>query len=150
MESMGISEDAVDMVKDIYQGASIVVMTPQGDTPPIPIEGRGIIQGDTLSPLLFIVYIESLLCWPQEDRRTYRMKTSNEEVGPLAYVDDRNMSFFYSAFVAYLLCASRKIFILFSVPTRRGLAFYSVQSLDFPSCIFTSVPLLGEGDVEEN
>jgi hypothetical protein len=43
MESMGILGDALDMVKDLYQGASIVVKTPKGDTPPIPIEGRGTI-----------------------------------------------------------------------------------------------------------
>ena len=53
-----------------------------------PIEGRGTIQGGTLSPLLFIIYIEPLLHWLQEGRRTYKMKTSNEEVGPLAYADD--------------------------------------------------------------
>ena len=57
MESMGIPGDAVDMVKDLYQGDSVVVKTPKGDTPPIPIEGRGTIQGDILSPLLFIIYI---------------------------------------------------------------------------------------------
>jgi hypothetical protein len=88
MESTGIPGDAVDMVKDLYQGASIVVKTPKGDTPPIPIEGRGTIQGDTLSPLRFIIYIEPLLRWLQEGRRTYKMKTSTEEVGLLAYADD--------------------------------------------------------------
>jgi len=88
MESMGIPRDAIAVIKDLYQGASIVVKTPKGDTPPIPIMGRGTIQGDTLSPLLFIIYMEPLLRWLQEDRRTYRMKTSDEEVGPLAYVDD--------------------------------------------------------------
>jgi hypothetical protein len=88
MESMGIPRDAIAVIKDLYQGASIVVKTPKGDTPPIPIMGRGTIQGDTLSPLLFIIYMEPLLRWLQEDRRTYRMKTSDEEVGPLAYADD--------------------------------------------------------------
>ena len=85
---MGIPRDAIAVIKDLYQGASIVVKTPKGDTPPIPIMGRGTIQGDTLSPLLFIIYMEPLLRWLQEDRRTYRMKTSDEEVGPLAYADD--------------------------------------------------------------
>jgi hypothetical protein len=32
--------------------------------------------------------MEPLLRWLQEDKRTYRMKTSDEEVGPLAYADD--------------------------------------------------------------
>ena len=88
MESMGIPEDAVGIIKDLYQGASIVVKTPKGDTQPIPIEGRGTIQGDTLSPLLFIIYMEPLLRWLQEGRKSYKMKTSHEEVGPLAYADD--------------------------------------------------------------
>ena len=68
MESMGIHEDATAVMKDLYQGASIVITTPKGDTPPIPIMGRGTIQGDTLSPLLFIIYMEPLLRWLQEDR----------------------------------------------------------------------------------
>ena len=32
--------------------------------------------------------MEPLLRWFQEDKRTYKMKTSNEEIGPLAYADD--------------------------------------------------------------
>ena len=63
MESMGIPQDTVDIIKDLYQGASITIKTPRGNTPPIPIQGKGAIQGDTLSPLLFIIYIAPLHRW---------------------------------------------------------------------------------------
>jgi len=88
MESMGIPQDTVDIVKYRYQGASVTIKTPRGNTPPIPIEGRGTKQGDTLSPLLFIIYIEPLLWWVEKDQIGYRIKTSNLAVGPLTYADD--------------------------------------------------------------
>eukprot|EP00959_Pyramimonas_sp_CCMP1952_P137961 2887751-Pyramimonas_sp.AAC.1 len=85
---MGIPEGLVEVVQDLYEGANIVVRTPAGDTNPIPIRGRGTIQGDALSPLLFILYIEPLLRWLSEGRNAYSLKTSNQTVGPLAYTDD--------------------------------------------------------------
>ena len=85
---MGIPEDAIAVVKDLYEGASIVVQTPKGNTTPIPIAGRGTIQGDTLSPLLFIIYAEPLLRWLARGDAAYKLKTSDTRVGPLAYADD--------------------------------------------------------------
>jgi hypothetical protein len=88
METMGIPQDTVDIIKDLYQGASVTIKTPRGNTPPIPIQGKGTVQGDTLSPLLFIIYIEPLLRWLKKDQIGYRIKTSNHTIGPLAYADD--------------------------------------------------------------
>eukprot|EP00959_Pyramimonas_sp_CCMP1952_P405470 8498139-Pyramimonas_sp.AAC.1 len=50
--------------------------------------GRGTIQGDTLSPLLFVIFIDPLLRWLEEGNREYRFKTSDAKLGPMAYADD--------------------------------------------------------------
>eukprot|EP00959_Pyramimonas_sp_CCMP1952_P039103 818662-Pyramimonas_sp.AAC.1 len=50
--------------------------------------GRGTVQGDTLSPLLFILFVEPLLKWLRKGELHYQFATSEATVGPLAYADD--------------------------------------------------------------
>lgn len=57
---LGFPTDAINVVKNLYTGATTAIKTPHGSTKPIPME-RGTIQGDSLSPFLFIVYLEPLL-----------------------------------------------------------------------------------------
>ena len=59
------------MVRGIYSGATTRVQTSYGDTAAIPIS-RGTIQGDSLSPFLFILFLEPLLRWLQAGGRGYR------------------------------------------------------------------------------
>jgi len=55
--------DAIDAVKILYDNATTQVKLPSGiRTGQIPVE-RGTIQGDTLSPFLFPLYMEPLLRW---------------------------------------------------------------------------------------
>eukprot|EP00959_Pyramimonas_sp_CCMP1952_P025737 540644-Pyramimonas_sp.AAC.1 len=75
MQAMGIPRDAVNLVEDLYKGASITVRTRKGDTPPIPVMGRGTVQGDTLSPLLFILFVEPLLKWLRREELHYQFAT---------------------------------------------------------------------------
>ena len=88
LEAMGIPTDAVNIIRDLYEGASIRVRTPKGDTAPIPVQGRGTVQGDTLRPLLFILFIEPLLRWLQQGDKGYHFHTSNTQLGPVTYADD--------------------------------------------------------------
>lgn len=50
------------MVRDLYTGASTSFRTPFGLTDPIQVDRRTL-QGDYLSPFLFLVYVEPLLRW---------------------------------------------------------------------------------------
>lgn len=91
METMGILADACQAVKGIYRDASTVITLPGGQTNPIPVN-RGTIQGDTLSPLLFLVAIDPLLRWLQQGGHGYWCGSSPAEdqhsCAAIAYADD--------------------------------------------------------------
>jgi hypothetical protein len=63
MEDLGYSLDAIELVGNIYTNSTTIYTGKHvGQTKPIHIQ-RGTIQGDTLSPYLFIVFFEPLLRW---------------------------------------------------------------------------------------
>ncbi len=71
MHDLGFPTDAIEIVKNLYEEATTQVKHPSGhSTSPIPIES-GIIQGDTLSPFLFLLYMEPLLRWLHVGGRSY-------------------------------------------------------------------------------
>lgn len=93
MYDIGFPAAAIENVKGIYQHAATCVVTPHGPTPPIPIQ-RGTIQGDTLSPFLFLVFIEPLLRWLRAGGRGYKFgclrepERSMHQCTSPAYADD--------------------------------------------------------------
>jgi retron-type reverse transcriptase len=48
---------------------------------------RGTIQGDTLSPYLFIIFLEPLLRWLERGNLGYTLKTSQYTLNSAAYAD---------------------------------------------------------------
>lgn len=60
MYDLGFPTDAVNVIANLYTNATTRIKLPAGLTDPIDID-RGTIQGDTLSPLLFLIFIEPLL-----------------------------------------------------------------------------------------
>jgi hypothetical protein len=58
-----------------------------GETKPIHIQ-RSTIQGDTLSPYLFIIFIEPLLRWFQHGSNGYKFKASDATISSATYADD--------------------------------------------------------------
>ena len=76
MTDLGFLDDAVTLVGNIYsQSTTTYTGEYFGRTHPIPIQ-RGTIQGDTLSPYLFIIFLEPLLRWLQRGTNGYTFGTS--------------------------------------------------------------------------
>jgi hypothetical protein len=96
MYSLGFPADAIEVVKGLYTGATTKFRVAGTHSRPVPVE-RGTIQGDTLSPFLFLVYIEPLLRWLQVGGRGYahsclagltQEDQMKRRVASLAYADD--------------------------------------------------------------
>ncbi|KAJ9519643.1 hypothetical protein QJQ45_013271 [Haematococcus lacustris] len=85
MHDLGFPTDATDAVKDLYTGVTTRFKTPYGHTDPVPVN-RGTIQGDSLSPFLFLIYIEPLLRWLQVGARGYKFKSATADSGERATV----------------------------------------------------------------
>jgi len=71
MHDLGFPEDAIEVITELYTDAITKIRLYFAETGPIKIE-RGTIQGDTLSPLLFLTFIEPLLRWLQSGGRGYK------------------------------------------------------------------------------
>ena len=61
LRHIGVPPPLVSFIMNAYTGASTVIRTPVGDTAPIPI-AAGVKQGCPLSPILFNLCIELILC----------------------------------------------------------------------------------------
>ena len=88
MKDLGYPEDAVRLVGNIYTHSNTIFASEHfGQTQKIPIQ-RGTIQGDTLSPYLFIIFLEPLLRWLQNGKFGYTLGTSKVTINSAAYADD--------------------------------------------------------------
>jgi hypothetical protein len=88
MTDLGYPLDAIKLIGSIYS-ESYTTITGQyfGKTKPIAIT-RGTIQDNTLSPYLFIIFLEPLLRWLDQDQLGYTFKTSFLTISSAAYADD--------------------------------------------------------------
>ena len=88
MTDLGFPDDAVTLVGNIYSQSTTTYTSEHfGKTHPIPIQ-RGTIQGDTLSPYLFIIFLEQLLRWLQRGTNGYTFGTSKTTINTVAYADN--------------------------------------------------------------
>ena len=96
MEQLGMPADAIAVVKGVglYTGVTTRIQSSAGSTADIPV-CRGTIQGDTLSPFLFLMFIEPLLRWLEVGGRGYRCGSlppnHPRSDAALAYADDLNI-----------------------------------------------------------
>jgi hypothetical protein len=94
---LGYPTDAIEVVKDLYTGATTSIRLPGGETGRMPVN-RGTIQGDSLSPFLFINYLEPLLRWLRVGDRGYHLDMPQleetrtaEHVPDITYADDLSL-----------------------------------------------------------
>ena len=88
MKDLGYPKDAVKLVGNLSsQSNTIFIGEHFGQTQKIPIQ-RSRIQGDILSPYLFIIFLEPLLRWLQRGKNGYTLGTSKITIIITAYTDD--------------------------------------------------------------
>jgi ribonuclease HI len=94
MYDLGFPTDAIDAVKNLYDHATTQIKWDGALTDPIAID-RGSIQGDSLSPFLFLIYIEPLLRWLHVGSRGYMFGALPDtptritnQISSAAYADD--------------------------------------------------------------
>ena len=87
MRKLGVPEEAVSILMDIYEGSTLTVQTAEGATDDIP-QQRGVKQGCPISPLIFNLAIEGLIRGIQSSAARGYSFTESLEVKCLAYADD--------------------------------------------------------------
>jgi hypothetical protein len=88
MADLGYPHDAINLIGNIYSNSSTIFFGSHfGKTKPVHIQ-RGTIQGDTLSPYLFIIFLEPLLRWLERGNLGYKLQTSQYTLNSAAYADD--------------------------------------------------------------
>jgi hypothetical protein len=71
MRQLGMPFTFVDTCERLYGVSTTDYITPYGSSPCIDIN-RGTLQGDTLSPFLFTLFLEQFLRWLTIGSRSYR------------------------------------------------------------------------------
>jgi hypothetical protein len=88
MADLGYPQDTINLIGNIYSNSTTIFSGSYfGKTKPVHIQ-RGTIQGDTLSPYLFIISLEPLLRWLERGNLGYTLKTSQHTINSAAYADD--------------------------------------------------------------
>jgi hypothetical protein len=81
MRQLGMPPTFVDTCEQLYGVSSTDYITPYGPTSSIYIN-RGTLQGDTLSPFLFTLFLEPFLRWLSMGSRGYRSAPPATNVDP--------------------------------------------------------------------
>jgi hypothetical protein len=87
LEFLGLPRDFTLLVSNLYSGATTQFITAHGHTPPVEI-GRGTLQGDPLSPLLFDLMVEPLIRWLNAVDKGYDITSCGLKLSSKWYADD--------------------------------------------------------------
>ncbi len=87
LEFLGLPADFTRLVSNLYSGATTEFVTPYGLTSPVGI-GRGTLQEDPLSPLLFDPMVEPLIRWLKASGKGYDIVSCGLNLASKWYADD--------------------------------------------------------------
>jgi hypothetical protein len=87
LEYYGYPKHIIDVIRNIYANSSTIVQTPHGPTESVPNK-RGTIQGDTLSPLIFIIFMTPLIQCIRNASTGYNCTLCHHTATVPSYVDD--------------------------------------------------------------
>lgn len=91
LQRFGACESFIEIIEDLYKGASTSFTTAKGKTGLIQIT-RGVKQGDPLSPLLFNIAMDPLLAEITNRSNGYKFgPASDDRIESLAYADDNSL-----------------------------------------------------------
>ena len=82
-----VSPIIVQYIEQLYEKASIQIKCAEGLTKPIPID-RGVLQGDTLSPILYNLAMELVLRFVRSSCPQYGITWDDKETFLKAFADD--------------------------------------------------------------
>ena len=89
MRQVGLPECYVQTCEQLYAASSTAYITAHGQTPQIPIN-RGTLQGDTLPPFLFTLFLERLMRWIKCWGRGYVPQCTKEVEGEFTITYDEH------------------------------------------------------------
>jgi hypothetical protein len=92
LKQYGVPSCLHKAIMSLYHGMEARVRTPDGTTDPFPVT-KGVLQGDTLAPFLFILVLDYILRQAIPDstigfQLTARTRRTSEYIAELAYADD--------------------------------------------------------------
>ena len=87
LEFLGLPKNFINIITNLYNGATTELVTPHGHTPPIGIK-RVTLQGDPLSPLMFDLMIEPLIRRLNASHKGYDMTSCGLRLASKWYAYD--------------------------------------------------------------
>ncbi|NWX39447.1 PO21 protein, partial [Steatornis caripensis] len=85
LKQKGVDDHIIALIKNLYYNITTYLDLKEGQSDPIGIR-VGVKQGDPMSPLLFNLSIDSLICKLEEEGYGYKCEVG--EVTTLAFADD--------------------------------------------------------------
>ena len=90
LQEMGIQDDLICLLKNLYSGQEATVITGYGTTDWLQI-GKGVCQGCIFSPCLFNLYAEYIMQNAGLDEAQDGIKTAGRNINHLRYEDDTTL-----------------------------------------------------------